>query len=112
MKTAWTLPETTRFLRLTAMRTADELAVLLCRTKAAVQSKRRQMKRLRELGVVGVARLARLLTVPENFAQRQSLAAIERHAGRRVEYVRRFVRRARGVAPHLVGPYTRPKQGT
>jgi hypothetical protein len=47
MKTAWTLSETTRFLQLNPGYTAEELASLFERTKAAVESKRRQMKRQR-----------------------------------------------------------------
>jgi hypothetical protein len=69
MKTAWTLRETTHFLWMNPSCTAEELASLLERTKAAVESKRRQVKRLRALGVRGTSRLARLLVVPENFAQ-------------------------------------------
>src|SRR5690606_36344240 len=80
MRTTWSLFDTTRFLQLTSEHTAAEIASRLGRTKAAVESKRRQVKRLRELGVRGLGRLARLLTVPENFAQRRNLAEIEQHA--------------------------------
>jgi hypothetical protein len=106
---AWTPKEISEFLRLDGIGIpAEGIACgLVHRTKSAVQSMRRKLKRLRELGA-SPAELQQLLAVNEAVVLASSLREIRKRADQVVVPVKHYLRRGRVTGrPHLVDEHVR-----
>jgi hypothetical protein len=106
---AWAPKEISRFLDLqvTDGMTAQRIAARVGRSKPAVQSMRRKIKRLRGLGA-DPEELEELLVVSESIILRQGLAVIRKRAGLPLVQVRHYLRRGRVTGrPHLVDEHVR-----
>jgi hypothetical protein len=111
---SWTPREIKDFLHYQWLgRTTREISGQVGRTVPAINSMRRKLKRLGELGVVDHPHLVELLAVSEAIVLTRTLRTIERRAREDLVEVRQFVRRARWTRKaHLVGPYKRNRMAT